>query len=75
MQPIILINRPLVRDNKEFHVSRRKWQPLNLLYIATELQKNNLPVEIIDARAFDYTAADIRKIDLREYSRARKLTF
>ena len=62
MQPIILINRPLVRDNKEFHVSRRKWQPLNLLYIATELQKNNLPVEIIDARAFDYTAADIRKI-------------
>lgn len=61
MSDIILINRPLVRDNKEFHVSRRKWPPLNLLYIGTILKNNNLPVEIIDARALDYNSEDIKK--------------
>jgi len=65
-QPIILISRPLVRANKEFHVSRRKWPSLNLLYIATILHNKNLPVEIIDARALDYIAEDIKKILLEK---------
>lgn len=62
MKKVILINRPLNRPHKKFHVSRRKWQPLNLLYIGTYLTNKNIPVEIIDARAEDYSVQTIEKI-------------
>lgn len=58
---VILINRPLIRK-KEFHIPRRKWQPLNLLYIATTLFNKDVSVEIIDARAMDYSLEDIKNI-------------
>lgn len=58
---VTLINRPLIR-NKAFHIPRRKWQPLNLLYIGTILFSKGVEVEIIDARAMDYDLEDIKNI-------------
>ncbi|MBU4360498.1 B12-binding domain-containing radical SAM protein [Patescibacteria group bacterium] len=66
IKKIILINRPLIRSKKGFHVSRRKWQPLNLLYIGTYLKQQNLDVQIIDCRAEDYSSEDIEKILLKK---------
>ncbi len=58
MSKVILINRPLI-NVKGFHVPRRKWPPLNLLYIATSLNNKKIKTEIIDARAMDYTSEDV----------------
>ena len=65
MKKIILINRALTRA-KKFHISRRKWQPLNLLYIGTYLKNKNIPVQIIDCRAQDYNSQDLEKILLKK---------
>lgn len=65
MNQVILINRPLTRA-KKFHISRRKWQPLNLLYIGTYLKNKNISVEIIDARAENYSSEDLEKILLKK---------
>ncbi len=61
MPEAILINRPLHLD-KRLPIPSRKWQPLDLLYVGTFLKNNGLTVEIIDARALDYSVADIKRI-------------
>ncbi|OHA48800.1 MAG: hypothetical protein A2W59_02120 [Candidatus Terrybacteria bacterium RIFCSPHIGHO2_02_41_19] len=55
---VILINRPLVRV-KGLKVPSRKWQPLDLAYIAAILEKENVRCKIVDARALDLTVDDV----------------
>lgn len=64
MLQVILINRPQV-GIKGFHIPGRKWQPLNLLYIATGLNNSTsqeIKAEIIDGRAMGYNVKQIKKI-------------
>ncbi|MFA6428765.1 MAG: B12-binding domain-containing radical SAM protein [Candidatus Buchananbacteria bacterium] len=66
MSKVLLINRAVARPNKEFHVSRRKWQPLNLLDISSFLLASKIPVKIVDARAMDYSIREVEKIIIAE---------
>jgi len=68
MRDVILINRPLIKISG-FHIPGRKWQPLNLLYIATSLNNFKIDTEIIDARAYEYSIEKIKEILKKEKPR------
>lgn len=57
---VILINRPLIRV-KGLKVPSRKWQPLDLAYIAAILEKENVMCKIVDARVLDLTVGGVIK--------------
>ncbi|MBR9705590.1 B12-binding domain-containing radical SAM protein [Candidatus Pacearchaeota archaeon] len=55
---IILINRPLVRV-RGLKVPSRKWQPLELAYVAAILEKENIECKIVDARVLNLSVDDV----------------
>ncbi|NQU77591.1 B12-binding domain-containing radical SAM protein [Candidatus Falkowbacteria bacterium] len=64
MSKVILINRPpnFIRG---LPIPTRKWQPLNLVHIASGLKRRGIETEIIDARASNLGLGEIKEL-LRE---------